>query len=100
VYALLKENNVALAWVDASKMPVTDEMTAEFVYVRLEGDRKAVTGTLGKVEQDKTESIKAWSNRLKPMMNQGTPVFCYFSKYFSGFPPTDVNAFLKQLEDT
>jgi uncharacterized protein YecE (DUF72 family) len=98
LYATLKERNVALAWVESAKMPTETEETSDFLYVRLEGDRKAVTGTLGKVEHDKTVSIQAWAEKLKPQLSQRMEVFVYFSKYFSGFPPADAKEFLKRAK--
>ena len=89
LYSLLREHNVALAWVDAAKMPLAAEETADFIYVRWEGDRKTVTGTLGKIEIDRSEQIKAWAQKLQPLLKQGTPIFGYFSKYYSGFPTQD-----------
>jgi uncharacterized protein YecE (DUF72 family) len=95
LYALLRDHNVALALVDAAKMPLVSEVTADFVYIRWEGDRKTVTGTLGKTEIDRSEQIKAWAQILEPFWKRGTPVFGYFSKYFSGFPTHDAVELLK-----
>ncbi len=97
LYALLKEHGIALAWVDAAKMPFVTQVTADFVYVRWEGNRKTVTGTLGKVETDRTAQIQDWSSKLKPYVRQGTAVFGYFSKYYSGFPPSDAKELFKNL---
>jgi uncharacterized protein YecE (DUF72 family) len=100
LFALLRKSNVALAWVDAAKMPLVTEVTASFLYVRWVGDRKAVTGTLGKTEIDKAAEIQAWAARLKTFLENDKPVFGYFSKYYSGFPPSDVGEFLKQMKAT
>lgn len=97
LYALLREHGVALAWVDAAKMPLISEVTADFIYVRWEGDRKAITGTLGKTEIDRTGSIQAWAETLKLFLTKGTEIFGYFSKYYSGFPPSDVEMLLKKV---
>lgn len=97
-YRLLRDNNVALAWVDSPSMPLTDEVTADFVYVRWEGDRKKVTGTLGKTEGDKIVQIQEWADRLKPLLVKGTEFFGYFSKHYSGYPPSDANEFLNQVK--
>jgi uncharacterized protein YecE (DUF72 family) len=51
---VLKSNKIALAWVDSPLMPQTLELTADFVYLRLEGDRGNVNGLLGKVEVDRS----------------------------------------------
>jgi uncharacterized protein YecE (DUF72 family) len=98
IYQLLRDNNVALAWVDSSSMPLIEEITADFLYLRWEGDRKTVNGTLGKTETDRIKNIQEWANRLRPLLNKGTKFFGYFSKYYSGFPPSDVNEFLKQIK--
>jgi uncharacterized protein YecE (DUF72 family) len=99
VYALLRERRVALVWVDASKMPLMSEVTADFVYVRWEGDRKTVTGTLGNVEIDRKESLRAWAGKLKPLLDGGMEVFGYFSKYYSGFPTGDAGEILESLAE-
>jgi uncharacterized protein YecE (DUF72 family) len=96
LFALLRANGVALAWVDAAKMPLADTVTADFLYIRWEGDRKTVTGTSGKVETDRTTDIAAWAQKLQPFLQKGTPVFGYFSKYYSGYPTGDAQEFLKQ----
>jgi uncharacterized protein YecE (DUF72 family) len=98
LFALLKENNVALAWVDAAKMPLVTEKTAEFFYVRWEGDRKAVTGTLGKTEVERTTQIREWAGRFKPFLSSETEGFGYFSKYYSGNPTSDVVELLRNLK--
>lgn len=97
VYNLLKDNNVALAWVDTVKMPFTEEKTADFVYVRWEGDRKNVTGTLGKIETEKTQQIVQWANTLKDVSKEKVAVFGYFSKFYSGYPIADAQKFLEQI---
>jgi uncharacterized protein YecE (DUF72 family) len=97
LFALLKERNVALAWVDSAKMPLVTEKTAEFVYVRWEGDRKTVTGTLGKTESDRAAQIHQWADKVNLLLERQMPVFGYFSKYYSGFPPSDVQELLRQL---
>jgi uncharacterized protein YecE (DUF72 family) len=97
LYSLLKEHNVALAWIDAAKMPLTAKMTADFIYVRWEGDRKTVTGTLGKTETDRTQQIETWAEKIEHLSENGTPVFGYFSKYYSGFPTKDATELLKHV---
>jgi uncharacterized protein YecE (DUF72 family) len=91
-YALLKANRAALAWVDSPSMPQIGEVTSDFLYVRWEGDRKKVNGMLGKIETDTAASLRAWADKLKPFLRQ-MEVFGYFSKYFSGYPPSDIETF-------
>ena len=98
LYSVLRENGVALAWVESDFMPLVDEVTSGFVYVRWEGNRKKINGTLGKVEVDKTIYIKSWAEKLRQLAEKGIEVFGYFSKYYSGFPPSDVQEFLRFVD--
>jgi uncharacterized protein YecE (DUF72 family) len=90
-YSLLRDNGVVLAWADSSLIAGIDEVTGCFLYVRWEGDRKAVNGTLGKVEADKTADYALWAEKLKPYLEK-TEVFGYFAKYYSGYPPHDIQS--------
>jgi len=94
-YSVLRDSNVAFAWVDTPFMPEISEETSNFIYVRWEGDRRRVNGTFGRIEVDRKTQIKAWADKLKPFLEKDTEVFGYFSKYFSGHPPSDVHGFLK-----
>ena len=96
-YSLLKFNNIALAWANNPNMPQIAEVTSDFLYVRWEGDRSKVKGTLGKIEVDKTEDLKMWAEKIKSYLNKNMTVYGYFGKYYSGFPPSDINALLKMI---
>jgi uncharacterized protein YecE (DUF72 family) len=96
-YSLLRENGVALAIVEQPFMPSTEVMTTDFAYIRLEGDRRKVAGTLGKVEIDRTDDTKSWAERIKKLLDVST-VFVYFSKYYSGHPPTDAKQLVELLQ--
>jgi uncharacterized protein YecE (DUF72 family) len=89
LYSLLREHDIALVIVDRPSSPRTEEITADFLYLRWEGDRKMVKGTLGKVEIDMTPEIKEWAKKIRGFMESVEDVFGYFSKYYSGHPPTD-----------
>jgi len=93
LYSVLKDNNVALAWVESKSLPMIDVVTSDFVYVRWEGDRKKVNGTIGKTEIDRKSELERWASRLKLFSDSNLDVFGYFSKYYSGNPPTDVQQF-------
>jgi len=97
LYSILRENHVALAFVDQPFMPLTETMTGDFVYVRLEGDRRKVNGTLGRVEVDRTEQISEWAHRVTKFLERQAEVFVYFSKHYSGHPPTDAKQLLELL---
>ena len=93
-YSVLRDNNVALAWVDSPFMPQIREVTSDFIYVRFLGDRKRVRGTLGRIEVDRKAHINEWAKKLKPLVEEGTEVLGYFNKYYSGHSPSDAKELL------
>jgi uncharacterized protein YecE (DUF72 family) len=95
LYEILRDNSVALAWVESPFMPLVSELTSDFIYVRWEGDRKKINGTFGKIEVDRSGEIALWADKLKPFRVRKMVVFGYFSKYYSGFPPSDISTFFK-----
>ena len=96
-YTLLEINEVALAWVDSPLMAKISEVTGDFLYIRWEGDRKRVTGTLGKIEVDRAKDLKAEAAKLAPFLGK-MDVFGYFGKYYSGYPPSDIAIIQDYLE--
>jgi uncharacterized protein YecE (DUF72 family) len=96
-YSVLRDNNVVLAWADSPFMPQISELPSDLIYVRWVGDRRRVKGTLGKIELDRTAQISAWAEKLKPFLQEGTEVFGYFSKYYSGHSPSDAKELLRLI---
>jgi uncharacterized protein YecE (DUF72 family) len=96
-YSLLRDHNVALAMVEHSFWPKAEALTADFTYIRWEGDARKVKGTLGQVEVDKTTNTREWGEKIKKLLNNQIEVFGYFSKYYSGHPPTDARQLLDIL---
>ncbi len=97
LYTLLKENNVGFAIVQQPFMPTIEMVTSDFAYIRVEGDRRKLNGTLGKAELDKTDDIKRWAEKIQTLLDQSKEVFVYFSKFYSGYPPGDVRQTLGLL---
>ena len=88
-YSVLQTYGVALAWSDSQLSLHTSEVTADFLYMRWEGDRRKVNGTLGKIENDKQTDLNNWAVKLRSFLDKQMNVFGYFGKYYSGFPPSD-----------
>ena len=93
-YSVLRDNNAVLAWADDPFIPQISEVTSDFIYVRWVGDRRHVKGTLGKIEVDRKAQINAWADKLEPFLEEGTEVFGYFSKHYSGHSPSDAKELL------
>jgi len=97
--SLLREYNVALTLSDRNQFSgaEVDELTSEFAYIRWEGNRTIVKGNLGRTEVDKTHEIEEWAAKIKKLTESSVEIFGYFSKYFSGYPPSDAERLLSLL---
>jgi uncharacterized protein YecE (DUF72 family) len=97
LYSFLRENGIALTLLESPIMPPIEEVTTSFAYIRWEGDRKRLNGTLGRVEVDRREDIQKWAKRIRGLIDNSIEVYGYFSKFFSGHPPSDAKELLKLL---
>jgi uncharacterized protein YecE (DUF72 family) len=97
LYSILRDRGVALATVDHPFMPKIDVMTAGFAYIRLEGDKRKINGTTGKVERDRTADTKEWGGKIRKLLDGSAEVFVYCNKYYSGHSPTDAYSLLDYL---
>jgi uncharacterized protein YecE (DUF72 family) len=95
LHSLLEQVGAISVLTDRSSISSAEETTADFVYVRWKGDRRKVSGTKGKIEVDQTDNIEKWAKIIRTMLDRGTEVFGYFSKYYSGYPPADVEKLLR-----
>jgi uncharacterized protein YecE (DUF72 family) len=102
---LLREYKVGLALTDTSFVPRPweikekfDLITADFIYVRLLGDRKGIeqlTKTWDKVVVDRTDEIQDWVKFLRPIVRRGEKLFVYANNHYAGHGPATVQQFLK-----
>ena len=93
-YQLLDENKIALVMGDSPWTTKLEKVTSEFIYFRWEGNRKQIKGNIGIVEKERTSEIKIWAKKIQNFLNK-TEVFGYFSKYYSGHPPTDAKQLIE-----
>jgi uncharacterized protein YecE (DUF72 family) len=89
-YNLLRDCNVALALAENPLNLQVSEVTADFLYIRWEGDRSKVNGTIGKIEADRTVDLQDWAEKLRFYLQKDMEIFGYFGKYYSGYPPSDI----------
>jgi uncharacterized protein YecE (DUF72 family) len=90
-YNILKLKGVATVLQEHPTFPDVDTLTGDFVYIRCEGDRKKVNGEKGEREVDRAKDTEKWAKRIQGFLSEGLDVFCYFSKYYSGYPPLDIS---------
>lgn len=110
--AILRRHRTALVLVDLPYMPHPaslardlDLFTADFVYVRLIGDRKATeaaTETFDHIALDKSDSLARWADFLRPAVARGTETYAYANNHFAGHGPATIRelaALLRAVAD-
>ena len=77
VFNILHENNIALCVSDtAGKYPYHEEITADFIYIRLHGSQKLYQSEYSEDE------LKEWGRKIRTWNRQ---TYVYFDNDFEGF---------------
>ena len=97
-YTLLRDHNAALVYVEHPWQPTALVKTGEFTYIRLEGDRKKVNGEKGETEQDRLSDNQRWADWINSEESKGRSTYLYVSKFYSGYPPSDIEQIKVRLE--
>ena len=91
VYAMLHEKNVAMAWTQNQYVTSPPVVTADFVYLRLVGERdiKEFKETV----KDRSSEMREWYRNLEKAAGDVKQVFVFFNNHYAGFGPASVNEF-------
>jgi len=94
---LLRRYRVALVLVDQAWMPHGDEVagefdpvTADFVYIRLLGDRKeieALTTTWDEEVIDRRERLERWADLVAQIVERRVETLIYVNNHYAGHAP-------------
>ena len=108
--ALLRRHRIALVVADtAGKWPYREDVTADFVYLRLHGDKKIYTSGYTDRALDRWAArIRAWSEGREPAdarrisgepppARQSRDVYCYFDNDAKVKAPFDALALMRKL---
>jgi uncharacterized protein YecE (DUF72 family) len=105
---LLRSHGVALVWVEHPYLPQPwrlaqhlDLFTADFVYARLIGDRKAtdtLTKTFDAVVINQSENLSSWAELLVPARAKVSEVFAYANNHYAGHGPDTIRELARLLQ--
>lgn len=90
-YALLRQHQVGLVWGTNQYLDTPTETTADFLYVRMIGDRSLTPD--GTVQRDKTEDMRTWHRRVQAALGTTSAGFVFFNNHYAGFGPASVGQF-------
>lgn len=83
VYAYLKKNKIALCISDLNGLLSPQEVTANFVYIRLHGPAKAYQGKYGK------KRLTSWAQKIQDWVKKKKTVYIYFDNDQKGYAVED-----------
>ena len=95
VYKLLKKHNVALGWSLNQYLETPAEVTANFVYLRMVGERDITD--FSEIQKDRTEDMTRWAGNMEEKGKDYDNGFIFFNNHFAGFGPESVNEFRRLM---
>jgi uncharacterized protein YecE (DUF72 family) len=95
VYRLLGKSKVAIVWSLNQYLETPPEVTADFVYLRMVGDRE-LTEFKG-IQKDRSEEMKRWAKVVEERAGKFESGYVFFNNHFAGFGPESANEFRRLL---
>jgi len=92
----LKQNKHCLVWNDVTGINNPMPVTANYLYIRLIGDRSISDSEFGKVTKDKKELIKDWTKRIQDIQNIPLAMIMA-NNHYEGFGPATANSLRMEL---
>jgi uncharacterized protein YecE (DUF72 family) len=93
VAAVLREHGVAVCISHAGRWPMWQEVTADFVYVRLHGHPQTYVSAYG------PEGLRPWLERVEGWLSEGRGVHAYFDNDAEGAAPHDAQRLLAAIRE-
>jgi uncharacterized protein YecE (DUF72 family) len=100
-YNFFRNNNIGLVWSQMDKLQTPPVVTSDFVYLRLIGDRRLAEDQFGKIQIDRTEEIKNWTNKIKDVRANEKNVkvgIVAANNHYGGYGPGTVNTFRQNMD--
>jgi uncharacterized protein YecE (DUF72 family) len=91
-YEVLRRHGVACVVADtAGKWPKVEEVTGDFMYLRLHGDQELYASGYSDAALDE------WAAKCRRWLGDGLDVFAYFDNDIKGFAPYDAMRLIQRL---
>jgi uncharacterized protein YecE (DUF72 family) len=92
----LRKKKFCLVWNDIAGVNNPMPVTANYLYIRLIGDRSIPDSEFGKVVKNKDRLISSWAKKLKEIQNI-PQAFLMANNHYEGFGPATANSLRMQL---
>jgi uncharacterized protein YecE (DUF72 family) len=100
-YNFFRNSNISLVWSQMDRLQTPPVVTSDFVYLRLIGDRRLAEDQFGKIQIDRTEEIKRWTQKMKDIRREEKDVkvgIVAANNHYGGYGPGTVNMFREMME--
>jgi uncharacterized protein YecE (DUF72 family) len=87
----LSDRKICLVWSDVEGIKNPAPLTADFVYLRLIGDRTIPEQSFGKTIRDRTADLKVWTERLVQLKDKIALAVIMANNRYEGFGPATAN---------
>ncbi len=95
VYRLLKEYKVAMIWSMNQYVETPPEVTSDFVYLRMVGDRELTR--FDGIQRDRSADLQRWAEAIRVNAGKFDSGYVFFNNHFAGFSPESSNEFRRLL---
>lgn len=95
-YNFFSNNNICMTWNQLDKIQSPPIVTTDFVYLRLIGDRSIKDDEFGKIQKDREQEMRYWSNKIKMVQKDEKDVkvgIVAANNHYAGFGVATANMF-------
>jgi uncharacterized protein YecE (DUF72 family) len=96
-YNFFAKNNICLVWSQLGDMKTPPVVTADFLYLRLIGDRSIHEKDFGRVQIDRVLEMQKWAESIKNIDERVRLAIITANNHYAGFGPGTVNIFRNML---
>jgi len=91
IFKILRNYNTAAVINDSNVFPKTEEITADFVYIRLHGPASLYSSEYSKKE------LAVWSEKIKNWLKTGFDVYAYFNNDVGGYAVKNARTLIQMI---
>jgi len=91
IYNLLRRYNIALCWADTPKYPYEEEITADYLYLRLHGHEVLYASKYSR------KQIKSYAEKIERLPKKIKNVYVYFDNDFHGYALKNARELIKAI---
>lgn len=97
-FEMLRQYNVALVLNDLYYMPRKIELTADFTYIRLLGNRKQIPDDFSNARINRDKDFDWWTEWIRKFQEKELEVFIYSNNRYQGHAPATIRSIQERLD--